>query len=88
MVSESLALSNLRLVVLFLVYLLSPGVKSTEFLDVNCTGLPFESALQANVAQGLLNRNSSLLVWLSGVGEGLGSAGQKVPTTIPNNNYF
>lgn len=47
------------------------------FLSVNCSGLPFESALQASVAQGLLNRKHGAHVYLHGLATGLGAAGQK-----------
>ena len=56
---------------------------AATFFDVNCSGLPFSLALQATVAQGLLNRASQWAdggtpkVWLSDIGEGLGAAGQQ-----------
>ena len=45
--------------------------------QVNCSGLPFHAALQASVAQGLVNRAGGR-VWLSDLAEGLGEAGQQV----------
>ena len=44
---------------------------------LNCSGLPFHAALQASVAQGLVNRAGGR-VWLSDLAEGLGEAGQQV----------
>eukprot|EP01047_Picozoa_sp_COSAG01_P036190 COSAG01_NODE_2816_length_7019_cov_22.384682_6_plen_190_part_00 len=54
----------------------SPG-PPPFFLSVNCSGLRFESALQAAVAQGLLNRRHGPHVYLSGIATGLGRAGQR-----------
>ena len=44
--------------------------------QVNCSGLPFHAALQASVAQGLVNRAGGR-VWLTDLAEGLGEAGQQ-----------
>ena len=57
-----------------------PGTDGVVIEYVNCSGLPFHSALQAAVAQGLVNRAGGR-VWLSDLAEGLGEAGQQVSTT-------
>ena len=49
--------------------------RSRKLLD-SCTGLGFQAAPQATVAQGLLNREAPI-VWLSDIAEGLGDAGQQ-----------
>ena len=54
-----------------------PGTDGAAIEHVNCSGLPFHSALQAAVAQGLVNRAGGR-VWLSDLAEGLGEAGQQV----------
>ena len=54
-----------------------PGTDGAAIEYVNCSGLPFHSALQAAVAQGLVNRAGGR-VWLSDLAEGLGEAGQQV----------
>ena len=60
-----------------------------RFLEVNCSGLPFAAALQATVAQGLLNRGQHPpRVWLSDIGEGLGSAGQKDGAGFPGGKFI
>ena len=42
------------------------GGARAEMLHLNCTGLGFEAALQATVAQGLLNREAPR-VWISDI---------------------
>ena len=57
-----------------------PGTDGAAIEYVNCSGLTFHSALQAAVAQGLVNRAGGR-VWLSDLAEGLGEAGQQVSAT-------
>ena len=70
-----------------------PSSAATLFLDVNMTGMPFERALQANVAQGLCNRGkdcgSEACVWLSGVGEGLPAGSSEANgSAFPGNRFI
>ena len=55
---------------------------------VNCSGLPFHAALQAAVAQGLVNRAGESRVWLSDIAEGLGTAGQQDGAGYPGARFI
>ena len=59
-----------------------------QVLHVNCSGLPFGQALQAAVAQGLLNRQSGSRVWLSDIAEGLGASGQQDGAGFPGMRFI
>ena len=63
------------------------GGARAEMLHLNCTGLGFEAALQATVAQGLLNREAPR-VWLSDIAEGLGDAGQQDGAGFPGAKFI
>eukprot|EP01045_Picozoa_sp_COSAG04_P031971 COSAG04_NODE_6107_length_1409_cov_1.776336_2_plen_312_part_00 len=63
------------------------GGARAEMLHLNCSGLGFEAALQATVAQGLLNREAPR-VWLSDVAEGLGDAGQQDGAGFPGAKFI
>eukprot|EP01052_Picozoa_sp_SAG31_P009451 SAG31_NODE_496_length_14862_cov_9.280837_17_plen_105_part_00 len=62
--------------------------ENDSFLSVNCSGLPFESALQATVAQGLLNRAYGSHVYLHGLATGLGDEGQKDGAGYPGAKFI
>lgn len=59
-------------------------------LHVNCSGMGFEQALQAAVAQGLINRDweAGNHVWLSDLAEGLGAAGQQDGAGFPGMKFI
>jgi hypothetical protein len=66
-----------------------PSSREDTFLNVNCSGLRFPQALQAAVAQGLLNRGRAQpQVWLSDIGEGLSAAGQQHGAGFPGAKFI
>ena len=74
------------LLLLALLGALAGGARA-EMLHLNCTGLGFEAALQATVAQGLLNREAPR-VYLSDIAEGLGDAGQQDGAGFPGAKFI
>ena len=58
-------------------------------LVLNCSGLWYEQALQAAVAQGLLHRHHGRpFVWLSDIAEGLGADGQQDGAGYPGARFI
>ena len=67
------------------------GTESTAapFLVLNCSGMPYETALQAAVLQGLLNRQEGVpSVWLADIAEGLGARGQQDGAGYPGAKFI
>lgn len=79
----------MRQVLLLGLALLSAAVDGV-LLHVNCSGMGFEQALQAAVAQGLVNRDweAGNHVWLSDLAEGLGAAGQQDGAGFPGMKFI
>jgi hypothetical protein len=59
------------------------------FLVLNCSGFPYEMALQATVMQGLFNRQyGAPSIWLSDIAEGLGAHGQQDSAGYPGSKFI